>query len=102
MTGEEFQNCEENFRRAVAERRFQAAEALARVYCDSALVYLASLEPGDPRIPEIGAHVKDVLSWAHLVLLTARAAIAAPLPSLSLVSRYLVTPPTPSRTGFQG
>jgi len=98
MTNEEFQASERELRCAVSEGRHQDVQRLAGSYCDSALAHLATLRPGDPRIPEIGAHVQEVLSWVHLVLITARSAIAAPLASLPLVSRYLATPQIPPRT----
>lgn len=98
MTSASLQANEEELRRAVAEGRYQDVQRLAASYCDSALEHLATLKPGDPRIPEVGSRVQEVLSWAHLVLITARTTIAAPLAALPLVSRYLTTPQAPPRT----
>lgn len=98
---EALQTSEQELRRAVAEGRYRDVQRLSVVYCDSALACLAALPSGDPRILQIGSHVKELLSWAHLVLLASRSGIAAPLSSLPLVSRYLATPPTPPRTMVQ-
>ena len=98
MTAEALNNVEQLLCRAVAEGRYEDVEHLVSSYCDSALAHLATLKPGDARIPEIGSHVQEVLSWANLVLITARSVIAAPLTSLPLVSRYLAIPHTPPRT----
>lgn len=98
MTSEAVLDLENQLRRAVAEGRHEEIDRLARTYCDSALAFIATLEPGDSRIHRTGSQVKEVLSWANLVLLTARSSIAAPLSSLPLVSRYLQTPQTPPRT----
>jgi len=98
MTSEALQAHEQELRLAVAEGRHQDVQRLAGLYCDSALEYLATLKSGDSRISEIGSHVQEVLSWAHLVLITTRSTIAAPLAALPLVSRYLTIPQAPSRT----
>jgi hypothetical protein len=100
-SAETLNDFEQQLRRAVAERRYLDVQRLACSYCDSALVYLATLTPGDPQIAGTGLHVQEVLSWANLVLTTARSAISAPLTALPLISRYLAAPEVPSRTRLE-
>jgi hypothetical protein len=101
MTTEALGAAEQDLRRAVAEGRYEDVERLVGSYCNSAFAHLATLDPVDSRIPEVGSHVREVLSWANLMLLTARSTIAAPLASLPLVSRYLDSPHTPHRTRLE-
>jgi hypothetical protein len=101
MTIEALETSEQALRRAVAEGRYPDVQRLSVEYCDCALGCLAGLPTGDPRIPRIGAQVKEVLAWAHLVLVTSRSRITAPLACLPLVSRYLATPQAPPRTRFE-
>lgn len=91
MISEILSACESDLRRAIGCQQFGSANALIDIYCRLAEKQAAALPADNPERRAILLRVQEVLEWARLFTLSARAAWAEELNRLPLVGAYLET-----------
>ena len=93
----------ENELRAAAQgRRYDDVRRLSASFCADVAAYAATLPPRDPLVAEAAAKVDDLLSWAILMMQTARASCAEELRRASTAQRYLDGQGSPSGIRMEG
>ena len=93
---------ENELRGAAQGRRYDDVRRLSAAFCADVAAYAATLPPRDPLVAEAASKIDGLLSWAILMMQTARASCAEELRRASTAQRYLGSQGSPSGFRVEG
>jgi hypothetical protein len=98
MMPEALDRLERDLRRATEAGQYDDVHRLATALCQAGAEHLTALPPQDPDGPRIAGRVMEVLDWALLMMLTARASCLDELNRVLVVNQYLHQADAPEAT----
>ncbi len=92
---------ERKLRQAAASRRYEEVRRLAKEFGESVQAFVQTLPKGDPRAYEAERRLLELLSWALVMTLAARATCLADLRRVATANRYSRRCAQPDRVSVQ-
>jgi hypothetical protein len=80
---------EQSLRQAAVRREFRRVGSLLTALCTATASHVRSLPPGDPQIPVLAGWLCERLDCTHILLRSARAALAEEYRRVPFLKTYL-------------